>query len=352
MDINELKRYIISEEADISNAMQRIDSNSGGVLFIVDAREVLIGCITDGDIRRYLLSGGGISDRAMNAANTSPNVARSREEAIGLYKAGELISIPILDESGIVRDIYIGTEKRATKYSSIDIPIVINAGGKGTRLFPYTKVLPKPLIPVGDYPIIEHIIREFKKYNCNRIHIIVNYKKQLVKAYFAEGDKTYNICWYDEDSPLGTGGGLRLLKDRISETFFFTNCDNLLKADYNDIVRFHRENGNLVTMICVYKTFSVPYGVIQMGECGEIKSMKEKPSFNFLANTGIYVVEPEVIDYINDDENIGFPDIIKRVRDAGKKVAAYPVRESEWMDMGQLEELEIMQEKLSDMRKE
>ena len=175
--------------------------------------------------------------------------------------------------------------------------------------------------------------------------MIVNYKKEMMKAYFGN-DKQYDITWYDEQKPLGTGGGLCYLKGKINETFFFTNCDNLLLSNYESMLRFHRENHNVITMICAYKNIKIPYGVIEMGLNGSIEAMKEKPELSFLTNTGIYIVEPEVLDDIEYNVPIGFPDIIENERKKGKKVAIYPVSENEWLDMGQLSELEKMRVKL------
>ena len=224
--------------------------------------------------------------------------------------------------------------------------VVINAGGKGTRLDPFTRVLPKPLIPVGDLPIIEHIMKEYQSYSCDDFHIIVNYKGDLVKAYFSEKDKEYQISWYDEKEPLDTGGGLSLLKGRFSDTFFFANCDALLTANYESMIRFHKENENVITMVCAYKNINIPYGVIEMGKHGVIEKMKEKPLISFLANTGIYIVEPEVAEDLEDGVPISFPDIIEMEREKGKKVAVFPVGENDWMDMGQMSELEKMRKKL------
>jgi NDP-sugar pyrophosphorylase family protein len=189
-------------------------------------------------------------------------------------------------------------------------------------------------------------MKEFQSYSCEKFHIRVNYKKELIKAYFAESENRYDISWYDETKPLGTGGGLSLLREKLNETFFFTNCDNLLQANYERMLEFHKENDNAITMVCAYKNFSIPYGVVEMGVNGKIESMKEKPLVSFLTNTGIYIVEPEVLDDIEDDVAIGFPDVVEKQRKKGCKVAVFPVNESEWMDMGQLNELEKMRKKL------
>lgn len=288
-----------------------------------------------------------MTGNAYAAANKSPKSAHSIEEAKSLFHKKNYIVIPVLDDNGAVIDLYGGEPGNiGKKHNSIHIPVVINAGGKGTRLDPFTRVLPKPLIPVGELPIIEHIIREYQSYDCNEFHIIVNYKRELMKAYFADNENKYDITWYDEDKPLGTGGGLSLLRGKLNETFFFANCDALLTANYESMLKFHKENGNAITMICSHKSINIPYGVVEMGVNGVIKEMKEKPVMFFLTNTGIYIVEPYVLDDIQDDVAIGFPDIVEMERVKGRKVAVFPVSENDWMDMGQLPELEKMRIKL------
>ena len=347
MDKQELEKFIGNQNLTVSEAMQRIDANTSGILFLAGNDGSLVGCITDGDIRRYLLSGGTMLDAAMDAANKHPKIAKHLEEARSLYHKKNYIVIPIVDDDGIITDLYAGEKKDSNKKRNpLCIPVVINAGGKGTRLDPFTRVLPKPLIPVGELPIIEHIMKEYQSYSCDEFHIIVNYKRDLMKAYFADNENHYNISWYDEEKPLGTGGGLSILRGKFDSTFFFANCDALLTANYESMVKFHKENGNVITMICAYKNMNIPYGVVEMGINGSIKEMKEKPLMSFLTNTGIYIVEPEVIDDIEDGVSIGFPDIVERERQKGKKVAVFPVSENDWMDMGQLPELEKMRLKL------
>ena len=346
MNKKELQNFIGNENFTLAEAMQKIDANTSGILFLVDSAAKLIGCITDGDIRRFLLAGGKLDAPVMKAANLNPKFAFSEEEALQLYHKKNFIVIPIVDIEKHILSLYSGEESIIKERAALSIPVVINAGGRGTRLDPFTRVLPKPLIPVGDLPIIEHIMKEFQTYSCNRFHIIVNYKKELMKAYFTESENRYDISWYDEAKPLGTGGGLSLLRGSLNETFFFTNCDNLLQANYERMLEFHKENGNVITMVCAYKNYSIPYGVIEMGVNGKIERMKEKPMVSFLTNTGVYIVEPEVLDDIEDNVAIGFPDVVEKQRKKDRKVAVFPVSESEWMDMGQLNELEKMRKKL------
>ncbi len=346
--MDNIRSFLGNQDLTVSEAMQRIDRNSWGILFVVDSHGKLTGCITDGDVRRYLLAGGKLTGMVMEAANKSPRYARTVDEAKSIYHKKNYIVVPIVDENGSVVDLYYGEAGNRTKKkrNPLNIPVVINAGGRGTRLDPFTKVLPKPLIPVGDLPIIELIMQEYQSYCCNEFHIIVNYKRDLMKAYFADNENHYNITWYDEEKPLGTGGGLSLLRGKFTDTFFFANCDALLTANYESMVNFHKENRNVITMVCAYKNINIPYGVVEMGENGMIKGMKEKPLISFLTNTGIYIVEPEVVDDMIDGEAVGFPDIVERQRQKGRKVAVFPVSENDWMDMGQLPELEKMRIKL------
>lgn len=344
--MDNIEKYIGQNIMTVSEAMQKIDGNSSGILFLVSENKKLTGCLTDGDVRRYLLSGGNMSDSAMDAANKSPKVARSEDEAVNLHHRKDFVIIPIIDDEGHIVELYAGKGKAAKKKSSLKMPVVINAGGRGTRLDPFTRVLPKPLIPVGEIPIIEHIIKEYQSYDCTEFHIIVNYKKELMKAYFSDNENSYNITWYDEEKPLGTGGGLSLLRGVFKDTFFFANCDALLTSNYESIFKFHKENKDVITMVCAYKNIIIPYGVVEIGVNGTIEKMKEKPLVSFLTNTGVYIIEPEIIDDIQDNVSIGFPDIVEMERKKGKKVSVFPVSENDWMDMGQLPELEKMRIKL------
>lgn len=337
---------VVTTEISVCDAMRAIDRNDLHILFLAEDGR-LVGTLTDGDVRRYLYNGGKIEDPAVNAANHHPRTARDERQAAELYDRFSYIAIPILDREGRLLDIYVGDElEREKNYPKLEIPVVINAGGRGTRLDPFTRVLPKPLIPVGDLPIIEHIMQRFELYGCSEFSVIVNYKKELIKTYFRECENQYSVRWVDEEKPLGTGGGLSLLKGKLSSTFFFTNCDILLQSDYDSMLRFHRESGNAVTMVCAWKNLSIPYGVVDMGINGQIEQMREKPELSFLTNTGMYIVEPEVLDDIPDDCPMTFPEIIQGQMEKGRRTAVYPVKESEWLDMGQMSELEKMRERI------
>ena len=342
----EMSYLCIEPSKTICDAMKQLEKTGRKVLFVCQ-NDTFVGTLTDGDVRRHLLSGGNINDEVSFAANRCPKTAESRREASELLYAHSYPAIPIVGENHRLVDIVLAPDFSKPALPKLGLPVVIMAGGKGTRLDPYTRILPKPLIPVGDLPIIEHIMRQFENYGCPAFHVIVNYKKQLIKAYFNESSQHYDVTWYDEAQPLGTGGGLYLLKGQMEESFFLTNCDILLHSDYADMLKFHREHSNVITMIGAYKTLTIPYGVVDVGTGGTIEAMREKPELSFLTNTGMYIVEPQVLEDIPSNRVISFPEIIELERQTGNKVAVYPVGEDEWMDMGQLTELREMETKLT-----
>ena len=343
-----IEDLIVSEDMSVIDAMKKLNETGKKILFIAPDMK-LQAVITDSDIRRHILHGGKLEAPVSQMANYNPiylNVG-SRSGANDCMVQNSISALPLLDTDGNIVDVVFADESKIKTKKAKGLPVVIMAGGLGTRLYPYTKILPKPLIPVGEKPIVEHIITRFKAFGCTDFKMIVNHKRNMIKAYFNEiDDKDYTVDFVDEDKFLGTGGGLSLLKGKIDTPFFLTNCVVLIEADYNDIIKFHNKNKNLITVVCALKHVTIPYGVFTMGENGEIDSVTEKPTMNFLTNTGMYLVDPKVIDDLQPDTAVSFPDIMEKYRSLGYKVGVYPVSEESWMDMGQLEELEAMRRKL------
>lgn len=334
------------------DALKKIDKNALGVLFIIDDESKLIGALSDGDIRRWLIKTGDLNASVFDGMNKKPKYLTNDDfqTAQRIMSENCISVIPVVDPEmhivGVLDNKDLPDEMEEKKDALKGIPVVMMAGGKGTRLYPYTKVLPKPLIPVGDKPIAELIIDSFSGYGCDDFYLIVNHKKNMIKAYFSDIEADYKVKFVDEDKPLGTGGGIALLKGMIKDTFILTNCDNIVEDDYSKIYQYHKERKNLITMICSLKNFSIPYGVVNLADGGSIKSMEEKPTFSFFTNTGCYIVEPEVIDDIPEDTFLGFPDMIEKYREEGKKVGVYPINEKAWLDMGEIPALESMREHL------
>ncbi|MGN0983432.1 MAG: nucleotidyltransferase family protein [Gemmiger sp.] len=342
-----VEELFIPEAATVLETMRKLDETGQRIVFIAPEGR-LKAVVTDGDIRKFFLRGGTLESPVAEAANYTPKSLpiAERGRAREILQTCGIDALPLLDKRGVIIDIVFAHGLDVDNRKHAGLPVVMMAGGLGTRLYPYTKILPKPLIPVGEQPIAELIIDRFRGFGCNEFTLVVNYKRGMIKSYFGDLEKDYTVHFVDEDVFMGTGGGLCLLKGRIDRTFFFTNCDTLLDVDFGDIYEYHRQHGHLITMVCAFKHYTVPYGVVELGEDGSIAAMREKPELNFLTNTGVYVVEPRVVEEMRDGEKIGFPDVIKRYRDAGEKVGIYPISESSWMDMGQMEELEKMRQRL------
>lgn len=341
---------LISEDITVLQALQKLDVTAKKVLFVTRNKK-LVAVVTDGDVRRWILANGSLEAPVKNAANYRPKflMEEDAKSAPSYMEAQGIVAVPILNKQYEITRIVFEKEDvgQIQTHELQNVPVVIMAGGLGTRLYPYTKILPKPLIPIGDVPIVEHIMNEFYNYGCTDFHLVVNYKKNMIKAYFNENSMKYNVMYADEEKPLGTGGGLILLKGIIQTTFIMSNCDILIKDNIAKIYKLHKEQGNTITMVCSAKNFTIPYGIVEIDERGEIKKMKEKPSLSFLTNTGCYIVEPEVLDELEDNTPIGFPDIIERCKKRGKKVGVYPISENAWLDMGQIDELRKMELTLS-----
>lgn len=345
-DISEL---LITEEKTILQAMDLLNRSDQKILFI-HCNHKLLASVTDGDIRRWILKGGGLDASIKLAANYSPIYLDENKSYLAdqVMKEASIGAVPLINkEKEIKRILFLNEKCEKVEMFDENVSVVIMAGGIGSRLSPYTKILPKPLIPIGDLPISEHIINQFKKYGCNDFKMIVNYKRNMIKAYFNEIEKDYKVNYIIEEKALGTGGGLSLLKNAMTSTFILTNCDVLINYDLNSIYKYHKECGNVITMICPLKNFTVPYGVVTISYNGDVESIQEKPSLVFYVNAGCYFIEPEVIQGLEYNEPIDFPDVIKKCLKEGKKVGVYPIDESAWLDMGQIDELEKMKERLN-----
>lgn len=347
--INDLAGLVIGSSSTVRAAMEMINKSGARIVYIVADDKKLVGALNDGDIRRHILSGGKLSDGILQAANLNCHVLydESQHVAEEFLKEKRISCVPIIDGAKQIKFLWALDNFLAhSNKGKVDLPVVINAGGLGTRLYPYTQVLPKALIPVGEKPITELIIESFLEYGCTKFYMIVNHKKNMIKAYYAEVEKKYNLTFIDEDTPLGTAGGLSLLKGRINQPFFFTNCDTLLDAEYDNIYKVHKERKNIVTVISAMKHYKIPFGVLELDNAGSIEKFVEKPGLDYIVNTGAYLLDSKIIDELKPNEFISMPEVIQRIMSAGKPVGVYPIAENCWNDMGQLDELEKMQAKL------
>ncbi|MFH0772172.1 MAG: nucleotidyltransferase family protein [Candidatus Omnitrophota bacterium] len=348
MNLEDMKKTIVSPAASLRAAMKLLGGSGAGirVLFVVDDEDKLIGSVTDGDIRRAILNGVSFERPVSEIMFKSPRfVRRSDKEFENKAKRyvmeEKLYAIPALDDSGRITDIlfwfnfFDNHPLESHSVSLVSNPVVIMAGGKGTRLDPFTKILPKPLIPFGDKPIIEKIMDNFNRYGFNRFILTLNYKKEIIKMYFRENQFPYSVEWVEEEAYLGTAGSLGLLKDKLNETFFVCNCDVLLESDFKNILLWHKGEKALITLIGCHKEMVIPYGALEMND-GHLKTIKERPTFDIVLNTGVYIMEPAALEYISPGEHIDMNHLIERVKAEGK-VTVYPVCDG-WFDLGQWKE--------------
>jgi NDP-sugar pyrophosphorylase family protein len=206
--------------------------------------------------------------------------------------------------------------------------------------------LPKPLVPIHEKPIIEHIIERFTELGCSDFYITVNYKGKILKAYFEELNLDYKVHFLDENEPLGTAGSLRLLDGQFNQPFFVTNCDIIIKANYNSLYEFHRKGGYEITLVASAKEYVIPYGTCELNGDGHLSHINEKPHYDFLINTGLYVLNPEVLKLIPKNKFYHITHLIEDAKNQGKKVGVFPIDDEAWIDVGQWAEYKKVMELL------
>lgn len=346
-----MENIIVDSNISIRESIKKLDVTAKKILFVTDDQGKLVGTVTDGDIRRWILKNGDFDKEVYNIMNKNPIYINKNKccKAKEIMEKNSIEALPIVDENLRIIDVIFWNEKNNINYKlydNITTPVVIMAGGKGTRLYPYTHILPKPLIPIGEVSITERIIERFEKFGCREFYLTVNYKKNMIKAYFDDLPKKYKINYVEEEEFLGTAGSLFFLKDKINETFFVSNCDILVDANYYDILRYHKEKNNIITMVTSLKNYKIPYGVIKLNDKGEVIGTVEKPQYDYLVNAGVYVLEPEALNDIPKNKFFHITDLIDKYIKDGKKVGTYPITENAWLDMGEIKEMERMLEKL------
>jgi len=349
----DIASLLVGPDVDIGAVLKLMDVAGRRIMFVVEDGARLVGVATDGNIRRWIIDGNSLQAAIGDAMSRDPIVIRegdSLEHAKALMLEHQIDCVPVLSETGEVLsavwwvDLFGGAPE--AELVQLDVPVVIMAGGEGSRLAPYTKVLPKPLIPIGDVPIVELIIEKFVAYGCREVYLSVNYKANLIKAYFRDIECDYDIRFVDEPEPRGTAGSLSMLAGQIAKPFFVSNCDVIIDADYADVMRYHRESGNRLTIVGSLKHFTIPYGVCDTTAGGQLVGISEKPGFHHLVSTGMYVMEPGVLDDIPSDRFYHVTDLLNDYIERGVKVGVYPVSEQSWTDMGQLEELANMRSRM------
>ncbi|UCB46317.1 MAG: NTP transferase domain-containing protein [Spirochaetota bacterium] len=341
-----MKEIFVHKDITIKDALKKFDETARKVLIVVDERNLLLGALTDGDVRRHILKGGNLDDVIEGVYNDDPvflyhpwNIKDMKE----LMLTKRIEAVPIVNDEKVITDVLFWSDVFKDSFRmparKIDLPVVIMAGGKGTRLDPFTRILPKPLIPIGDKPVIEIIIDRFIGYGVKDFYVSINYKGEMIRTYFDYlEDKNYMVNYIQEATYSGTAGSLRLLPANFPQAFILTNCDIIVDADYYDVLQFHKTNRNCVTVLGSIQHHVIPYGIVEFEKKGVVNRVVEKPEYDITINTGVYVIERKAIGYIPKNKMFHVTDLINLLLRKGKRVGVYPVSEKAYIDIGQWEE--------------
>ncbi len=340
---SKLDAVSIRPERSIRDAFALMDSDNVRLLCVRSESGSYLGIVSAGDIQRAIIA---------NKSLDTPVIKILRQEGVRLAHENDGFQdikalmlkfrtefMPVLNDAGELVDVHFWDDLFASEKpsaSQIDLPVVIMAGGKGTRLKPFSNILPKPLFPLGEKTIIETIMDKFREVGCKRFLLSVNYKHEFIRTYFdLLENRQDEITFYKEDDPLGTAGSLHLMKDSLRDTFFVSNCDIVIDADYGEVLEYHREHGNDLTMVVSLKHIKIPYGTVETSEGGQVSKLVEKPELTYMINAGLYVLEPHLLDEIPENTFYHITDLIDKVKSAGEKVGAFPISEKSWCDIGE-----------------
>lgn len=341
-----IRNRLISDRCSLWDALKKMDEIGQKLLFVCREDRRFAGILTIGDLQRAIIRkndttlpvGDILSGDKIFASDREP-VEAVREKMLRLRAE----CMPVLDAGGELTEVYFWKdlflrEEAAPAREVLDLPVVIMAGGQGTRLRPLTHVLPKPLIPIGEKTILEEIMDRFEASGCRKFYLSVHYKADMIEYYLGTTARRHDVTFLREPEPLGTIGGISLLKDRVATPFFVSNCDILIDQDFREVYEYHRNNGNDLTVVTALKSLRLPYGVIRTERNGLLARLTEKPEKTFMINTGVYLLQPELTAEIPPGESCDATQLIDRVRRRGGKVGCFPVSGGAWTDMGDWDE--------------
>ena len=350
--MKDFNAFTVDRKAAIRDAFNKQGLNKEKFVIVTDESNKVIGVVTDGDVRRAIWDSISLDARIDSITNRKFvffNESYSIENIREIFSTTTIRHIPVLKKGCLVDIIFKSSYKENELMShrkKIDIPVVIMAGGKGSRLDPFTRILPKPLIPIGEKPVIEIIIDKFMAFGVSCFYISVNHKAKMIKAFFEDFARDYKIVFIEEAMPLGTAGALGLIKDKIKSPVIVSNCDIIIEEDYSQIIDFHMKGKYLLTLVGSMQRHVVPYGVCKISNGGELRELTEKPEYDFLVNTGMYVISPQALDLIPQAKKFDATELIEAIKQSGKKVGVYPIDEKSWIDIGQWEEYKKAVDKL------
>lgn len=333
-----IEKIIVSENSTLRSVLSVIEEGKFKVALVVDDEKKLIGLLTDGDVRRALLNNLAMDDTINDILIKQPivcNITDTKDKILQTAIDNQIYQLPIVDHNGVL----VGLEiiNNLLKPTIKKEKVVLMVGGLGTRLRPLTENTPKPMLKVGDKPILETIISTFKKYGYTNIVLSVSYKAEMIKNYFGDGTNFgVKIEYVNEDKRMGTAGALTLMKNLLTDNFFVMNGDLLTSLNFDHMMKFHLENRSVATMGLREYDFQVPYGVVNV-EDSKIIGIEEKPVHNFFVNGGVYILSKEILKFIPDNSFFDMPTLFEMIINNKLTTLSYIIKDY-WLDIGRMEE--------------
>ena len=343
MVIDKICNRVIEGQMSIFTALKKMDEERVKLLFVFE-KSKFQGILTIGDIQRAIINNSQLTQEVKSILAHDKQYANEKES---LDKIKEKMyrlraeCMPIISDRGDLLDVYFWNDFfsiESVNRSLIDLPVVIMAGGMGTRLKPLTNVIPKPLIPINDKTILEIILEQFSNIGCSKFYISLNYKYEIIQYYLDNLDRKYDLEMFREEQPLGTIGSVSLLRNKIDTPFFVSNCDIIIDQDYRDVYDYHKQNENDITIVTAIKSYKIPYGVIETGEKGLMTGLSEKPEITYIINTGVYILQPQLIEEIPEKCFFHITHLMEKVKKRGGKIGCFPVSGNSWTDIGDWDE--------------
>ncbi len=339
----------LKNNSTIKEALEIIDKGSMQIALVVDENDMLLGTLTDGDIRRGLLKGFDLTSSIEQIVFKTPTIAKisdTKEDILKIALSKKLHQIPIVDDCGKI--VGIKEIEELVKPKDKINKVVLMVGGLGTRLRPLTETTPKPMLKVGNKPILQTIVEKFAEYGYTNIVMCVNYKSDIIQDYFKDGsDFGVKIEYILEEQRMGTAGALSLLRDKPNEPFFVMNGDLLTNVNFEHLHNYHIATNSMATMCVREYDFQVPYGVVNIKD-SKIVSIEEKPIHKFFVSAGIYMLSSEVLNYIPKNEFFDMPTLFEKLISLNKNTVSFPIREY-WLDIGRMEEYKKANDEYGEM---
>jgi len=332
-----IKKMLIKNNDTIFDAMKKMNTTGRVCLIVIDRFKRFKGIVTDGDIRRNLLKDNNLKKGINFIYNKKPLFLRRNQKITkkisAFLKLNKHIVVPVLNKKNIpIRYITFKEELRGKFREFETNQILIMAGGVGTRMKPFTDILPKPLVPYKGKPMILNIMDNFKKYNFNNFTISLNRKEKILDIFLNQFKSNYMVNYIKEKIPLGTAGCLR--KIYFKDDFFLTNCDTYININLQNLLTFHKNSKSIITMVASIKSYNLSFGECVLDNNGKLKKILEKPKKNFLTNTGLYILKPEIKNFLPKKSKFGMDELISSVLKSKKKISVFPIPNNDWKDTG------------------